>query len=147
MKKFILLIVFTIMLVGCGKVEKFYLDDEFYSQGVITEMDVSKLEEFEKDEKNFVVFVYLPGCTSCAAFRTVLDEFILDNKIEIYSMSILDAKGTSIDDTVEFAPALVLYNKGEVVDFLDSTSDDDKPALTSVNGLKKWLEEYIYLSK
>ena len=147
MKKFILLIVLTIMLVGCGKVEKFYLDDEFYSQGVITEMDVSKLEEFEKDERNFVVFVYLPGCTSCAAFRTVLDEFILDNKIEIYSMSILDAKGTSIDDNVEFAPALVLYNKGEVVDFLDSTSDDDKPALTSVNGLKKWLEEYIYLTK
>ena len=147
MKKFILLIVLTIMLVGCGKVEKFYLDDEFYSQGVITEMDVSKLEEFEKDERNFVVFVYLPGCTSCAAFRTVLDEFILDNKIEIYSMSILDAKGSSIDDNVEFAPALVLYNKGEVVDFLDSTSDDDKPALTSVNGLKKWLEEYIYLTK
>lgn len=147
MKKFILLIVLTIMLVGCGKVEKFYLDDEFYLQGVITEMDVSKLEEFEKDERNFVVFVYLPGCTSCAAFRTVLDEFILDNKIEIYSMSILDAKGTSIDDTVEFAPSLVLYNKGEVVDFLDSTSDEDKPALTSVNGLKKWLEEYIYLSK
>ena len=110
-------------------------------------MDVSKLEEFEKDERSFVVFVYLPGCTSCAAFRTVLDEFIVDNKIEIYSMSILDAKGTSIDDNVEFAPALVLYNKGEVVDFLDSTSDEDKPALTSVAGLKKWLEEYIYLSK
>ena len=147
MKKFILLILLSIMLIGCGKVEKFYLDDEFYSQGVITEMDVSKLEEFEKDERSFVVFVYLPGCTSCAAFRTVLDEFIVDNKIEIYSMSILDAKGTSIDDNVEFAPALVLYNKGEVVDFLDSTSDEDKPALTSVAGLKKWLEEYIYLSK
>ena len=147
MKRFILLILLTILLVGCGKVEKFYLDDEFYSQGVITEMDVSKLEEFEKDERNFVVFVYLPGCTSCAAFRTVLDEFIVDNKIEIYSMSILDAKGTSIDDNVEFAPSLVLYNKGEVVTFLDSTSDKDKPALTSVSGLKKWLEEYIYLTK
>lgn len=146
MKKFLLIIVLSLMLVGCGKVEKFYLEDELYDKGTITEINVDELEKLEEDKKNFAVFVYLPGCTSCAAFRTVLDEFVVDYNMEIYTISILDVTDTSIDEVVEYAPSLVLYNEGKVVDYLDSTSDEDKPALTSVSGLEKWLEEYIYFS-
>lgn len=147
MKKFLVLIVLSLLLVGCGKVEKFYLEDELYNEGVITEIDVDKLHTLEEDKKNFAVFVYLPGCTSCAEFRTVLDEFIVDNKIELYTISITKAKGTSIDDAIEYAPSLVLYKDGKVVSYLDSTSDKDKPALTNVDSFKEWLDEYIYLTK
>lgn len=147
MKKLLLVIVLTLLLVGCGKVEKFYLEDELYEKAVITEIDVEKLEKLEKEEKNFALFVYLPGCTSCAAFRTVLEDFVVDKNMEIYTISILDAENTSADDVVEYAPSLVLYNEGKVVDYLDSTSNDDKPALTTVDGLEKWLDEYIYLTK
>ena len=147
MKKFLVLIVLSLLLVGCGKVEKFYLEDELYNEGVITEIDVDKLHTLEDEKKNFAVFVYLPGCTSCAEFRTVLDEFVLDNKIEFYTISITKAKGTSIDDAIEYAPSLILYKEGKVVSYLDSTSDKDKPALTNVDSFKKWLETYIYLTK
>lgn len=147
MKKVLLIIALSILLVGCSKQEKFYLEDNLYNQGVITEVDSSKIEQLEQEEKNFAVFVYLPGCTSCAAFREVLDDFIVENKMEIYAISILDAKETSINDTIEYAPSLILYNKGKVVSYLDSTSDKDKPALTTVDGLKTWLEKYIYLTK
>ncbi|MBQ8659913.1 MAG: hypothetical protein IJ475_03665 [Bacilli bacterium] len=147
MKKFLVLIVLSLLLVGCGKVEKFYLEDELYNEGVITEIDVDKLHTLEEEKKNFAVFVYLPGCTSCAEFRTVLDEFVLDNKIEFYTISITKAKGTSIDDAIEYAPSLILYKEGKVVSYLDSTSDKDKPALTNVDSFKKWLETYIYLTK
>ena len=147
MKKVLLIIALSILLVGCSKQEKFYLEDNLYNQGVITEVDSSKIEQLEQEEKNFAVFVYLPGCTSCAAFREVLDDFIVENKMEIYAISILDAKETSINDTIEYAPSLILYNKGKVVSYLDSTSDKDKQALTTVDGLKTWLEKYIYLTK
>ena len=147
MKKLLLVIVLTLLLVGCGKVEKFYLEDELYEKAVITEIDVEKLENLEKEEKNFALFVYLPGCTSCAAFRTVLEDFVVDKNMEIYTISILDAENTSADEVIEYAPSLILYNEGKVVDYLDSTSNDDKPALTTVDGLEKWLDEYIYLTK
>ena len=38
-------------------------------------------------------------------------------------------------------------SEGEIVDALDATSDEDKPALTTEDGLTKWLEEHIYLTK
>lgn len=152
MKKFFLIIILTLVLVGCGKeenkkIEKFYLEDSHYGNAAITEITLEELETLEKDKKNFGVFVYLPGCTSCAQFRTVLEEYTVNNNIEFYTISILDAKDSSIDEVIEYAPSLVLYKDGKVVSYLDSVSDEHISALTTVDGFNTWLEKYIYLSK
>lgn len=145
-KNLLVLIILVLMLVGCGN-KKFYLDDEYYEKGVITDITLDEINKLEKDEKSFMVFVYLPGCTSCAEFRSVLNKYIETHKLEFFTISINDISGTEIRKRVEFAPSLVLFNKGKIVDALDATSDEDKPALTSEEGLTKWLEQYIYLVK
>lgn len=144
-----LLLVFTIMLLvtGCGKVEKFYLEDESYGEYAITDISLKEFEKLEKDKENFAIFVYLPACTSCAEFRGVLEKFLKEEKMNFYSISIKEVKETSIDEVVDYAPALVLYKEGKVVDYLDSTSDEDKPYFKNAKDLKVWLEEYIYLNK
>ena len=99
-------------------------------------------------EKNGIEHLYIEEELKDYSHTVSIYENLEDEVSSFFNnVCLLIEQGTSIDDNVEFAPALVLYNKGEVVDFLDSTSDEDKPALTSVAGLKKWLEEYIYLSK
>jgi len=144
-KKLLLLVAIVILLVGC-KQEKFYLEDVHYGNGVITDIDKKELKLLEKEKENFVIFVYLPGCSSCAEFRTVLTEFIEEKNIEVYSISITDVEGTGVEK-VEYAPSLVLYNEGKVVDLLDSASDEDLPYFKEVTSLTEWLEEYIYLEK
>lgn len=146
MKKVLLVILSLLLLVGCGN-KKFYLEDEYYEEGVITEITLDELETLQKEKKSFMVFVYLPGCTSCAEFRSVLDGYIQEHKLEFYTIAITDLKDNVIKEHVQFAPSLVLFNEGKLVDALDATSDKDKPALTSQDGLNKWLEEYIYLTK
>lgn len=145
-KKLFLLIGLVLLLVGC-KQEKFYLEDELYEKSAITEIDVDTFKKMEKDGKEFALYVYLPGCTSCAQFKEVLVEFGESNKIEFYAISINEVKGTSILEEIDYAPSMFIYKDGKVVDALDATSNDDKPALTTVDGLTKWLEEYIYLTK
>jgi len=144
-KKLLLLVAIVILLVGC-KQEKFYLEDVHYGNGVITDIDKKELKLLEKEKENFVIFVYLPGCSSCAEFRTVLTEFIEEKNIEVYSISITDVEGTGVEK-VEYAPSLVLYNEGKVVDLLYSASDEDLPYFKEVTSLTEWLEEYIYLEK
>ena len=146
MKKLLLILLSLFFLVGCGT-KKFYLDDEYYEEGIITEITLDELNKLEKDKKNFMIFVYLPGCTSCAEFRNVLDEYIKNHKLEFYTIAITDLADNVIKEHVQFAPSLVLFNNGKIVEALDATSDKDKPALTTVDGLNKWLEEYIYLTK
>lgn len=146
-KKLIIIITLVLLLVGCGKVEKYYLEDELYDKGEVTEITVDKLKELEKEKKNFAVFVYLPGCTSCAQFSEVLYEFVGDNSINFYKISILETDGTSVSDTIEYAPSLILYKGGKVVAHLDATSDEDKPALTNVDSFKSWLEKYVFFEK
>lgn len=145
-KKVAILIGLVLLLVGC-KQEKFYLEKNLYEKSAITEIDLDTFEKLEREEKEFAIFVYLPGCTSCAQFREVLEEFGKDNTIEFYAISINDVKDTSIMKKIKYAPSMLLYKDGKVVDYLDATSDNDKGALTNVNSFKEWLEEYIYLSK
>lgn len=144
-KKLLLLVAIVILLVGC-KQEKFYLEDEHYGNGVITDINKKELKSLEKEKVNFAVFVYLPGCSSCAEFKKVLNEFVEEKNIEVYSISITDVEDTGVEK-VEYAPSLVLYNEGKVVDLLDSASDEDLPYFKEVTSLTEWLEEYIYLEK
>ena len=144
-KKLLLLVAIVILLVGC-KQEKFYLEDEHYGNGVITDINKKELKSLEKEKQSFDVFVYLPGCSSCAEFKKVLNEFVEEKNIEVYSISITDVEGTGVEK-VEYAPSLVLYNEGKVVDLLDSASDEDLPYFKEVTSLTEWLEEYIYLEK
>ena len=144
-KKFLLLVDMVLLLVGC-KGEKFYLEKDLYENGTITNISNKELKKLEKEKENFAVFVYLPGCSSCEEFRGVLEEFVEKQNIEIYSLSILTADGTEAEK-VEFAPSLIIYKEGKAVDMLDSASDKDLPYFKSVDALKEWLEEYIYLEK
>ena len=144
-KKLLVLIAMVLMLVGC-KPEKFYLDDEHYDSVGIVEIDNKELKKKEKNEDNFGIFVFLPGCSSCAEFKTVLNEFTEDEDMMVYSISILDVKGTQAED-LDFAPSFIVYKEGKAVDMLDPASNDDMPYFESADKFKEWLEEYVYLEK
>ena len=144
-KKSLVLIAIVLMLVGC-KVEKFYLDDKHYEEVGIVEIDNKELKKLENDKNNFGIFVFLPGCSSCAEFRTVLDEFTSANNMMFYSISIQDVDGTAAEK-LEYAPSFILYKEGKVVDMLDPASDDDTSYYKDANKFKEWLDEYIYLEK
>lgn len=148
MKKNLLLIVaIMLLLVGCGSKEKFYLEDSYYGDNKLIEINNDDLKKLEEDKKDFVLFVYLPGCSSCVEFKTVLEDFLTENNININYISILDTDGTSVENKVKFAPSFMVYKDGKVVDLLDSNSDEDLSYFKSAESFKNWLEKYIYLSK
>ena len=72
MKRVKLLIVLCLMItcVACNKkVEPFDLKDEYYQESKMIDLEQKDLEKMIEDEESFVMYIYLPGCSSCAEFK------------------------------------------------------------------------------
>lgn len=141
MKKIIVLILVSILLVGCnGKIK---LEDKYYKRSEFIDADPSKVNDLIKSKESFVVFIYQPMCTMSSEFEELLDEYMDIRKISIYKMSFSDMKKTSLKDTVRFYPSFIIFKDGEVVDFLDADSDEDTSRYKLVKSFKEWFESYV----
>ena len=141
MKKIIVLILVSLLLVGCnGKIR---LEDKYYKRSEFIDIDHSKVEDLIKSKENFVVFIYQPMCTMSSDFEKLLDEYMDIRKISIYKMSFTDMKKTSLKDIVKFYPSFIIFKDGEVVDFLDADSDEDTSRYKLVKSFKEWFESYV----
>jgi hypothetical protein len=155
MKKYlkILLLILTLTLcIACKKeeikeekIDPFELKEEYYKESKMDDLDLDSLNKLIEDKESFGVFVYLPGCTSCAAFSEVLTDFQKDNTISFYKTQIKYAKETEIGKKIEYAPSFVVFKEGKVVAYLDAASDEDKPYYDTVENFKEWLTKYIIL--
>ena len=141
MKKIIVLILVSILLVGCnGKIK---LEDKYYKRSEFIDADPSKVNDLIKSKESFVVFIYQPMCTMSSEFEELLDEYMDIRKISIYKMSFSDMKKTSLKDTVRFYPSFIIFKDGEVVDFLDADSNEDTSRYKILKAFKEWIESYI----
>ncbi|HAB66486.1 MAG TPA: hypothetical protein DCE23_03865, partial [Firmicutes bacterium] len=91
------------------------------------------------------VFLYQPSCIASADFESVLNEFINSNKISIYKLTFSSIKNTEIGEKIKYYPSFMIYNKGEMVDFLESDKDEDVEYYTSKDGFTKWFTKYVKL--
>lgn len=107
--------------------------------------NVEQLNELENSRKTFAVYVYLPGCASCASFYPVVKEFTETNQIDMYALILSDFAKTSnsISDRVSYTPSMFIFVDGEVVAYLDPGSNEDLPYYETLEGLSTWFGRYI----
>lgn len=145
MKKLFLILLTVITLTSCAP-KQFELDDEYYFNYDLIEIEsLDEVEQMANDGKSFALFVYMQGCSSCAAFKPVLNAFLKQNEMTFYSISaevIGENKGNSIMKAIEYAPSVLLYNKGKVIASLDAMSDDDLPYYKTVAAFTSWFLKY-----
>ncbi len=145
MKKVLLTLLLTILLVGCTK-EKFYLEDKYYNNSSFSEIDKQGLKELENNSESFLVMVYTTGCFSCMDFEKVLTEFTEEKSLTVFRINISDIEDTKIEEKIKYTPSLVIYQKGNVYKYLDANSDKDTEYYKSTTSLSKWLDKYIILN-
>ena len=153
LKKIIIILLFLILIVLVSllilnsnkKIKPIEIEEEYYNNNELIDINKKELEELEKEKKSFILFIYLPGCSSCAAFSEVLKEFQEKNNITIYKTEIKYAKDTSIGKKIKYAPSFVVYKEGKYISYLDPTKDADLPYYEDVNKFTDWLIKYVIL--
>ena len=107
--------------------------------------NVKQLNEMENNKETFAVYVYLPGCASCASFYPIVKEFTESNQIDMYALILSDFSRTtnSISSRVSYTPSMFIYKDGEVIAYLDPGSNDDLVYYQTLEDLTTWFGRYI----
>lgn len=142
----ILLIALVILVVNLSnKDKKFYLEDKYYKEAKINEIDENKLESLINDKESFVVFVYQPMCITSSSFNELLNEFTNKYNMTIYMIPFSSIKDTNLEKHVKYYPSFVIFNNGKVVDYLKADSDDDTKCYENLPDFEDWFFSYVLL--
>ncbi|MBR2578490.1 MAG: thioredoxin family protein, partial [Erysipelotrichaceae bacterium] len=97
----------------------------------------------ENSDGTFALLIYLPGCTSCASFKPVVEELAASGQLPVYEISFDLVKGLDDFADVRYTPSMFLYKEGRPVAFLDAGNKDDVPYYENVKNLSAWAAGYL----
>jgi len=137
----------SILLVGCTKEEKFLLEDKYYTSKEYIKIEKEDLNDLIEKKESFAVFVYQPLCVTSYEFNKILTEFSSIYNVSLYQIAFSEIKDTDLNNYVKHYPSFVIYKEGEVVDFLDASSDGDTENYKSLESFTNWFSNYVLIKK
>ena len=127
--------------------QKFYLEDKYYGNSEFTTIESNDLNKLMNNKESFALFIYQPACVTSSDFEQVLYDFTQSNNIKIYKIAFSDIKNTKLNESIKYYPSFAIFNKGQMVDYLDANSDDDLKYYKSKVEFKKWFTNYVLLKE
>lgn len=117
-------------------------EDDATSESLINSIrNVNSLHTMIEDKETFLLMIYLNGCTSCAAFKPIVEELAQSKQVDIYEISLDNVK----DDypEIKYTPAFMVYKDGELLDYLDANKNEDSKYFENVYNLSSWVKQYL----
>lgn len=129
--------------------EKESLESKIDNSKFIKLGSIEELNKLENNSETFPLFVYLSGCPTCANFYPLVERYSIDNAITMYAIDLHSIWETSnsVTERIKFAPSLFIYKDGEVLAYLNPSSDDDYNYYKDYDELTKWIASFISTSE
>lgn len=110
---------------------------------------LDELVEMENKKATFPLFVYLSGCSSCASFFPLVQEWSDNTNVQMYSIELgsIFKSQNSITDRIKYAPSMFIYKDGQVIDYLDSSNDEDFVYYHIEEKLDEWFKSSININE
>lgn len=144
-KKIWLAILWLSVMLLSACTQKFYLDEQYYNQGIFIEITSNDFENL--DSQNYVLFTYNNYCAFSVPCDEIFQSFMSENKIDFLSISYEEFKKTKLHETVNFAPSVIIVRNWKVVDYLDSEKDKYLDMYQNVEKFWSWIKKYVNISK
>ena len=141
----IFIIVIICLIIFGSKNGKFYLEDKYYNDKGMVEINNKQVTKLIKDKQSFILFSYNNFCSFSKPCDDVFEKASKDKEIEILQIPFDEFKKTSLYKKVKYAPSIIIINKGKIVDYLDAESDSDKDLYQDEDLFYKWLSKYVYM--
>ena len=144
--KLIVCLSICIFIIGCNK-RVFSLEEKYYKDAALYEINYSDLEKLVSDKESFGVFVYQPLCETSAGFETILNNFTKQYQMNFYKVAFSSIKGTDLGKRIKYYPSFIIYKDGKIVDYLEADKNEDTNKYKDINEFTSWISSYINLPK
>lgn len=128
-------------------IQRFYLEEKYYGNKKFKEIKAETLENMIDKKESFALFIYQPACVTSSDFEAVLNKFVDENPITIYMITFENMKSTKLHETIKYYPSFALFNKGELVDSLDASSEEDLKYYSNKDDFKTWITNHVILKE
>ena len=135
------------MLVSGCKSKVFSLEDKYYNEGNLIQIGNQTLQQLIENEESFAVFVYQPLCEVSSGFENILNAFVNSHNMSFYKIAYSDIKNTDLGKIIKYYPSFIIYENGEIVDYLEADKDEDTNYYKDNDEFEKWLSSYIVLNE
>ena len=141
--------IFSTVLTACPQETPvtFSLEEEFYqtTQVFIDLNDYQTIADYEEGAKSFGVYIYVGGCLSCQSFEPLVIDVLQEYAMTLYRINIqvVQESENTVKSTIQYAPSVILFEKGQVRAFLDATASTDTEYFQSAKGFDTWLTTYV----
>lgn len=124
------------------------LDTKLEKSKFIRLDSVDELNRLQDNGESFPLFVYLSGCPTCASFFPIVEQYSIDNNVQMYAIDLhkIWESNNSVTERIKYAPSLFIYKDGDVVAYLNPGSDDDYNYYKDIDELSKWIASNIDIS-
>ena len=124
-------------------------EDIVVEDGMINISSTAELNELINNKETFALYVYLPGCSSCASFHPYVKQFMELNEIEMYSVNLREIFNDKnvVTERIYSSPSIFIFEGGNLISYLDPASNDDLEYYSSLEGLNKWFIKNIDINK
>ena len=139
------IVIFIVLFILNNKNHPFYLDDIYYNNSSIIDVNIDEFKQLINNGASFALFIYQPLCSTSYNFDEVLTTFSKDYQISFYQMSFSDMKETDLKEYIKYCPSLVIYHNGKIIDYLDANNSKHSKYYKSVTGLEEWFFNYVLL--
>lgn len=143
--KYLLCISLIVLITGC-KDKIFSLEEKYYTEASLIEIDNQKLQQLINDKESFAVFVYQPLCENSTFFENIINDFISSHNMSFYKIAFSSIKDTSLGKTIKYYPSFIIYEDGEIIDYLEADNNEDTIRYKDKNEFKNWLSSYIKIN-
>lgn len=152
MKKISILILclFLMLMTGCTSksnktIEKIYLNNEFYNNGEFIDINNNDINDY--NNQSYILYTYNNYCSFSISCDKIFEEFMSKYKIDFLTMSFEEFKKTHFYNDVEYAPSIIIIEKGKIIAYLDANKDEDLEKYQDTSKFEEWLNNYVYFSK
>ena len=142
MKKLAFLIL-IILLIGCKKIEKIYLNDKYYNEGKFIE--VKNIDNLK--EETYILYTYNNYCTFNKPCEEIFKEYMGKYKIDFVSIPFEYFKTTALYNKIKYGPSIIIIKEGKIIAYLDPNKDIDKEKYQDTKAFEEWINKYIYVEK